>query len=559
MDISPRNSRQWLLGLLSLFLSLGQIEASERIVVVNRDDCSVWFAGKPAPGEIKLPEGDVSIEFRAKPEGSDPVERFCFKLEGYDTEWRDFGGGADSVMRVAVVFYDRDGNWLSQRDFCVKGNSPGWTGSCDKSPLLAKSEVFAVPKGAATLSILLSSAGPPTEVGTLAVGALRISRARDKSGSPLWKLKFPEGEDARVPEGWGRSGSRPSMARVVSSKMAPAGRLLAIVDEDVSAHGEWQSPRIPVGAAAGELLRMDWLENFTAGVSGNHWLPYHRIEPGRHLFRFKKLTPQWLPTMEAEFALVVFPPFWQRTWFLVMSGMAVAGLTIGSIRYRSWQRARLEIAVLRQQNAIQAERARIARDLHDTLEQGLTGLSMQIRLTAKALEDGSQSKLRDSVDALRRLVKQCHSELRQSIWNLRSELDYIDLAGALSRMARSLAAGLNIQIEMRQDIRGVQLPSLVEDNLLRIAQESITNAIKNAGASRVTIDLAATPTLISLKISDNGRGFSGEIESHRKEGHFGIQGMEERTRSMGGQLTISSGNDGGCVIQVEVPLQKTEA
>ena len=145
MTTSPQNSRQWLLGLLSLLLSLGQIQATDPLVVVNRNDCSVWIADKPAPQEIKLPEGGVSIEFRAIPEGSNPVVRFCFKLEGYDREWRECSEGTDCFMRVAAVFYDRDGNWLSQEDFRVSGNSPGWTGSCNDSPLVARNGAFTVP------------------------------------------------------------------------------------------------------------------------------------------------------------------------------------------------------------------------------------------------------------------------------------------------------------------------------------------------------------------------------------------------------------------------------
>ena len=548
--------RGWLLGLLlSLILPFGRLEAEDREVTVNRNDLSIRVGDRLLTGDLRLREGQVGFKFIA-PEGDpNPAQRFSFKLEGCDSDWREYVTGRDSVMRVGVIFYDRSGNWLAPRDFGVAGNSPGWTGTPEESPLRRRSEVFPVPSGATTMSVVISSAGPPQEIGTLAVGALTLSKMADKGGAALLRMEFPPGGD-NVPTGWSRTGSRPSITRIITSRMAPAGHLLGVVDEDVSAHGEWQSHRIPVDLAQGELLRMEWLECFSAGNAGNLYFSYHNIAPGRHLFRFKKLTAHGVPTgQEGEFPLIIVLPFWKQTWFTVMSGIVAAALSIGLARYWVWRQTRLEIAELRQKNAIQAERVRIARDLHDTLEQGLTGLTMQLRCAAEALDD-DPADARESVASARQLVKQCHSELRQSIWNLRSaEIEPIDLGEALKRMAESLAAGLKIQIDLRQETSGVRLPMQVENNLLRIAQESITNAIKNAGASRITITLSATHSEVRLQVNDNGRGFTGDIDSLCKNGHFGLQGMRERTQSIGGHLSISSGNDAGCAVCVVVPLQ----
>jgi len=541
-------------------LPFGSVHAANPVVVVNRNDLSVWVEGKPAPREVVIPAGPLLIDFRANPGGINTVERLCFKLEGHDPEWRESSKAPDYVMRLGVVFYDGKGNWLSEKDFGVTGNSPGWTGSPKDSPLLARKETISIPKGAATFAILLSSAGPSTELGVLAVGAFNIFKAGGRNAAPIWALKFPEGDGSHVPQGWVRTGSRPSMAQVVFSKTAPCGQLLAIVDDDIFAHGEWQSPRIPTDCAPGESLRMEWLESFSAGVGGDILQSYQSLEPGRYLFRFKKLTPQGTETkMDGAFALIVVPPFWKRTWFLVIGVMVATGLAIAAVRYPAWRQTRRVIAELHEKNAVHAERARIARDLHDTLEQGVTCLSIQIQCIARGIETGS-STVQSSIESARQLLKQFHSELRDSIWDLRStELDRIDLGAAVKRMAETLSAGLNIQIELRQNTQGIILPDLVETNFLRIAQEAITNAIKNGGASQISIDLAASSSVVTLKISDNGKGFPEGHCSLSGNGHFGIQGMMERTQRMGGQLTISSGERGGCIVCVEVPLRDLNA
>jgi signal transduction histidine kinase len=92
---------------------------------------------------------------------------------------------------------------------------------------------------------------------------------------------------------------------------------------------------------------------------------------------------------------------------------------------------------------------------------------------------------------------------------------------------------------------------LVEDNLLRIGQEALGNAVRHAHPTRLSIQLAATPNHASLVITDNG---SGMHEGARKPGHFGLVGMEERTVRIGGSLTISSTPDTGTTVRVDVPL-----
>ena len=159
---------------------------------------------------------------------------------------------------------------------------------------------------------------------------------------------------------------------------------------------------------------------------------------------------------------------------------------------------------------------------------------------------------RRRLDLVRSLVLQCHNEMRQSIWDLRSPaLEEFDLLDALERIAQSLVIGSNIVVEISQQRCPVKIPQPIEDNLLRIGQEALTNAIKHANPTHLTIHLRTTSISATLTITDDGI-ISPDFEV--KPGHFGLLGMKERAERIGGFLTITRHPKGGCTVRVEVPL-----
>jgi signal transduction histidine kinase len=210
---------------------------------------------------------------------------------------------------------------------------------------------------------------------------------------------------------------------------------------------------------------------------------------------------------------------------------------------------------MREREAVAAERGRLARDLHDTLEQGLTGLQLQIRGVGLSLKDAAP-ETRTRLDTMRDLVKQCRTEVRQSIWDLRAEaLDNFELGDALHRMAQSLFLGSGTQVEFRQERHGGKVPGLIGDNLLRIGQEAMTNVLKHAQASKIEIEFVTTVDRACLIVSDNGRGLSDHQPGQGSPGHFGLVGMEERAARIGATLTVVDRSGGGTSVKVEVSLQ----
>ncbi|QJE97371.1 sensor histidine kinase [Luteolibacter luteus] len=237
---------------------------------------------------------------------------------------------------------------------------------------------------------------------------------------------------------------------------------------------------------------------------------------------------------------------------LVLLSIALGGLAAVAIFAYFISRRNLKLAAeMRERTAVTAERNRLARDLHDTLEQGLTGIHLQLHSIGNSEEDASPDT-RERLQAVDVLVRQCHAEMRQSIWNLRSvALEQFDLAEAIERAARSIALGSNIELEVKRSGVPVKLPPLIEDNLLRIGQEAVTNAVKHARAGSLTVELNTAPESVTLTVSDDGSG----IQGGSRPGHFGLTGMGERAVRIGGKLELTENPGGGTLVRVKVPLR----
>ena len=205
--------------------------------------------------------------------------------------------------------------------------------------------------------------------------------------------------------------------------------------------------------------------------------------------------------------------------------------------------------------AVLVERTRLARELHDTLEQALTGIALQLdtaaRLFSRNPEDAAQR-----LELARGFLRQSQLELRRSIWDLRSrELEQFDLAEALAMTARQIATGTLLQMELEITGERRHLPEIVEENLLRIGQEAMTNVVKHAQATRVTQRLEFTPHSVTLEIRDNGRGLGAGPDAPRDSQQFGLLGMRERAKRLGGRFDICGTPGEGTTVRVTLPLE----
>jgi PAS domain S-box-containing protein len=200
--------------------------------------------------------------------------------------------------------------------------------------------------------------------------------------------------------------------------------------------------------------------------------------------------------------------------------------------------------------SILEERNRIAREIHDTLAQALTGVIVHMEVAKVVVPE--DSKARNHLIQAHNLARDGLAEARRSVWALRPQvLEQGDLEQALESLVHGLTAGTAIKGQCTIEGTRYPLPSHVETNLLRIAQEAFVNALKHAHANAVQVELTFRSQAVSLCVRDDGRGFQPELL--RGKG-FGLVGMRERIQSLGGQLTIASQPGQGTEVIAVVPL-----
>jgi len=206
------------------------------------------------------------------------------------------------------------------------------------------------------------------------------------------------------------------------------------------------------------------------------------------------------------------------------------------------------VAEEQQRSAIVAERTRFARDMHDTLAQGFTGIMMQLNAAEQRLpEDSGQARIH--IDKARQLANDSLEEARRSVSALRSAtLSNGTLLDAIAQIGHTLTSDSSVQLETTLEGQPYSLSEACEANLLRIAQEAMTNAVRHAGAPNIRVQLAYRTGSVVLEVGDSGRGMSGGESSG-----FGVDGMRQRAREIGGEIRILSDPGRGTRILVTVP------
>jgi signal transduction histidine kinase len=252
------------------------------------------------------------------------------------------------------------------------------------------------------------------------------------------------------------------------------------------------------------------------------------------------------------------PPWWTLQRLLsvlgVMSGiLAAAMLWVFTLK----RRVNVQTQLIRQKvqgEATLEERARIARELHDTLEQALAGVGLQLNALSGMLREIPAEPLR-ILSVACSMVRHGQEEARRTVRNLRLlALEKADLPGALAQIASLPGQSGAVRIEVRVSGDPLPLPAPVESHLLRIGQEATANALKHARPDSIRLDLQYAPDSVQLRISDDGCGFDADRATPGEAGHFGLLGMRERVEKIGGALRILSSPGSGTTIQVLVHL-----
>lgn len=275
---------------------------------------------------------------------------------------------------------------------------------------------------------------------------------------------------------------------------------------------------------------------------------YTNLPSGTYRFRVRAGTGDgpWAESKEM-LSLVQSPRFYQR-WPFILACALLAFLTAYGLH-------RLRVMALRRRfEAVLGERARISREIHDSLTQSFAGIVLMLEAAEKGWDDpGGPS--RERVDQAKAAAREGLQEARRFVRGLRTlHLESEDLPAALQRIACDASAKGPPDVTFRTQGRKRRLPPSVEDNLLRIAQELLSNASRHARAAHVKVFLAFARSGVSLAVEDDGRGFDPSAVATHAEGGYGLRGIQERAEQMKGRLDLKSAPGQGTRIAVTVPL-----
>jgi signal transduction histidine kinase len=223
-----------------------------------------------------------------------------------------------------------------------------------------------------------------------------------------------------------------------------------------------------------------------------------------------------------------------------------------ALEERRWAEEQASVRREAELTATLAERARIARELHDTLAQGLVGVTFQLEGTTTLIESDS-AMARTQLDLALSMVRNSLEEVRRAIWDMRPQsTEQGGMTNALSELVDQLPTDVHVQVRVVGAPKA--LPTLIEHHLLRIAQEALNNAAHHAQANHIDVELRFNAQDVRLYVRDDGCGFDISNVPAARNGHFGLVGMRERVREIAGRLRIQSALGEGTCIEVSAPF-----
>lgn len=290
-----------------------------------------------------------------------------------------------------------------------------------------------------------------------------------------------------------------------------------------------------------EGLDEEWVFGDTRRVINYNPLPH-----GSYRFAVRAIIPGGASS-ESQFAFEVLPHWYETRAFFGFCGACLFAAFWGIYQLRLKQ-------IHTRFSLVLEERARLSREIHDTLAQGFVGISSQLDALAIKL-NGDPEVARQHLELARKMARHSLTEARRSVTDLRTpELEQRDLAVSLAAFARRWVAGTSVTVDVQAAEVNQKLPQDLHDNLLRIAQEAVANTLKHAKASNIWLDLRVIGRMVCLRIKDDGLGFEPSDALSMLGGHYGILGMRERAAKLGGVFDLASRPGSGTVVEVKVPL-----
>ena len=568
MSSSIRSSLGLLAGGLCLLSTVGRAEMAITQLVEDGHAHDVP-AGATTPLSIATTAKRIQFHFTEANRKGEPTTRLRYKLEGYDDRWRDLV--QERGMNVSLQCWDNEPldkrRVLGGNVFYLSGETPGWRGSAEKSDFTNCSQTVIAPEHAAFAKVIFLSECYLPAIGVVAVDAVHLRVEHLKVGGRVdqYDLTVTQGDDLNTPMGrpsnWGRWGSMSEMAQLGIRPDPAPHPILVLNDTSARYFAAWVTPenRYPISVHPGDRLTLTWQVAHSIGGCGPAQADYPQLPPGNYRFRVAAAKANGeLTGAEVSLPIVVVVPLSRQWGFwltLVLSAGGAAGwLGQFVVRRRMLQR----LAEIEQQQTLERERSRIARDLHDDIGAGLTEIAMQSDWVRRDLAQGA------TADTQRRIDRVCQSaiELTRSVdeivWAVNPANDTLDrFANYLTQSAKLFldAAGLRARFDMPPELPPTALAGKTRHYLFLAVREALNNVTKHAHADLVRIELRVDAAALHIAVEDNGCGFT-PADAGATGTHEGLESMRQRMEEIGGQFRLTSQPGKGTRADFLLPFPK---
>jgi ligand-binding sensor domain-containing protein/signal transduction histidine kinase len=281
---------------------------------------------------------------------------------------------------------------------------------------------------------------------------------------------------------------------------------------------------------------------------------YTQLEPNHYTFQVRACNEDGVwNTVGATLSVTVLPPFWRTWWFITLAGSCFLLAVVGSVHYVSTQRLQRQLESLRQKEALEKERARIARDIHDQVGANLT----QVSLLGELVESDKHHP--EEVEAHARQISQTALEttraLDEIVWTVNPSNDTLDgLINYICKYAQEYLAmaDLRYRLETPEQLPATPITPELRHNVFLAAKEAVNNVVKHSQATAAWLRLQIEPHQFVLEVEDNGRGVPAGAD---KKGRNGLRNMRKRMEDIGGQFELGPGAEGGTRVRLVAPLK----
>jgi len=283
---------------------------------------------------------------------------------------------------------------------------------------------------------------------------------------------------------------------------------------------------------------------------------YPKLPPGHYTFHVTACNDdgQWNP-VGTSLSVVVLPPFWRTWWFISSSIAFLIGIIVACVYYISTQKLQHQLAGLRQQEALEKERARISRDIHDQLGANLT----QVALLGEMVESDKDypSEVEEHGHQIAQTARETSRALDEIVWTVNPSNDTLE--GLINYICKHTqeylsVAGLRYRLEV-PPLPDVAITPEARHNVFLAAKEAVTNVVKHAKANEVWLRLLLEKDAFIIEIDDNGKGPAGLLDK-AKQTRNGLRNMRKRMEDIGGEFSIEPRAEGGSRVRLKAPFAK---